>query len=108
MELMFGGRSGQRFQLASSETRIAVRTKSRNPIVRSELSSRARSVLSKTQQVMSFDGEDILFLRSEELGSAELKTVFQDEEQLEFAGNVLKFETPRLLFQHVGRLKGND
>lgn len=91
MELMFGGRDGRRYELSSSETRIAVRTKSRSPITRSVLSSRARSILSKTEKVMSFEGEDIHFLQSEELGSSELKRVFEEEDQLEFAGNVLKF-----------------
>ncbi len=92
IEMMFGGIDGQKINLSSSETRIAVRTKMRGSIVRSDLSAKARSVLSKTERVMSFDGEDIFFLRSEEIGSAALKEVFEQEEQLEFAGNVLKFE----------------
>lgn len=92
MEMMFGGSQGRKFELSASETQIAVRTKSRNPIVRSELSARARSVLSKTQQVMSFEGDDIHFLQSDELDSAELKDVLGQEDQLEFAGNVLKFD----------------
>ena len=92
IEMMFGGKGGRKVQLQASETRIAVRTKSRGVIERSELSSPARSALSKSEQVMSFDGEDIFFLRSDELGSTALKEVFEQEEQLEFAGNVLKFE----------------
>lgn len=91
-EMMFGGKAGRKMQLEASETNVAVRTKSRGAIIKSELSPKARSAMAKSEEVMSFDGEDIFFLRSAELGSEELKAALKDEDQLEFAGNVLKFE----------------
>jgi subtilisin family serine protease len=93
MEMMFGGNKGHKVSLVQSKSRIAVRTKSRRPIDRRNLSSRARSIMQQTEQEMTFEGEDIQFLRSNEISTSELKEIFKNEEdELEFAGSVLSFD----------------
>ncbi|MDA7430028.1 S8 family serine peptidase [Primorskyibacter aestuariivivens] len=92
MRMMLGGERGREISVGTSESRIAVRTVSRGPILKSALSKNARSMMGKAAQALQFDGAHIAFLQSDEFGAEEMKAQLKDEDQFEFAGSALKLE----------------
>ena len=95
----YNGKRGSRVTLSEARDLVVVRTKRRLPLARLAISKRARQLAAQLQQVEQFPAAGVEVFRGPAAIAEEARSVMVDEEDVRFAGRVLrdpKAKTPAI------------
>ncbi len=92
VQVQFGGRQGERFDLETNKDLVAVRTRDRSPVHETRLTGASRRLLDRLELVTRFAdaGVEVFHVRSGEQAERDaVRAAFKLEPAIRFAGRVL-------------------